>query len=277
MSLIVDKAQRALESEGPGAAVSVLESLASNGANTASICRAALLILASSEDSGVSKRLLGVLTNLRSKSAEDYLLELVVKVCEQRSGRIDVDVGRLQKRFKADGGKRPLVLTVYEGMELFNKGRGRDAIHAFSQAYRATGNMHVRDLLMKAYLRTAYYHIAKERYERAAEILKTSLEIDSYNVESLHTLAILETESTTLSSLDEIEHSWVRLIDIWKALDKIYPDSGYRERIICKYKYFAAMYLKAGNWKMASRELSGLLEADPDDELAKEVLAAISE
>ncbi|MBN1591890.1 MAG: hypothetical protein JW941_01430, partial [Candidatus Coatesbacteria bacterium] len=134
----------------------------------------------------------------------------------------------------------------------------------------------VRSLLMKAYLRSAYKLIAKEHYERAAEILRTALKVDSYNISALHTLAILETRKTSLSSLDEIERSWRRLIAIWTALDKVYPEQVYREKLIAKSKYFAARFLKSGNWSKAKLELAKLALLDPGDGLAKEVLAAIS-
>ena len=277
MGSVLDSTKQALRREGPGAAVSVIESHTTSGEDSlVVICRSALLVLGACQDARICERLAGALSRIKARFDQSYLADLVLSLCNLQAERIAVDVARLRDSLGAHKSRDHGVLAVWEAMDLFNHERGRDAIDILLSVHQAKQNLWVRDVLMKAYLRTAYYHIAKERYERAAEVLRESLKIDSYNEQALHTLAILETERTSLSSLDQIESTWRRLVDIWRALDKINPDAGYRHKIICKHKYFAARFMKAGSWAMAKRELTDLIDIDPGNDLAEEVLAAIS-
>jgi len=258
-------------------AVGEIESYASSDArNVTLICRAILVVISGCTDASLCQRLSRVLATLEPQPTEAYLVNLVTSLCNCKiDGRVDVDVLRLREFVAASSGRRPAILAVWEAMGLFNQGKGRDAIEALWKVYNSSGNLLARDLLMKSYLRTAYNHIAKEQYEEAADVLKESLKADSYNVLALHALAILETQKTSLSSLDEIEKCWRRLVEIWTALDMAYPEQVHRHKLIAKYKYFAARFLKAGSWEKARQELAGLIRIEPSNALAKEVLAAI--
>ncbi len=279
MASIVESTRNAMDHNDPASAVGEIESCALSGAcETIVTCRAALIVLSGCTDPSLCQRLSKALSMLEPRPAEAYLVNLVISLCNcEENGRVDVGVLRLKEFIAASSRRQPAILAVWEAMGLFNQGKGRDAIEVLWRIYNSCGNLWVRDLLMKTYLRTAYNHIAKEQYEEAAEVLKESLRADSYNVPALHTLAILETQKTSLSSLDQIEKSWHRLVEIWTALDRAYPEQVFRDKLIAKYKYFAARFLKAGSWDRAKVELASLINIDSSNALSKEVLAAICE
>jgi len=278
MTSVIEDVRQAIERNDPSAAVAEIESCVSSGVcDTVVVCRAALRVLSACSDPILCQRLSKAITAIKPEPTEAYLLSLVISLCNcKENDRVDVDASRFRELVATSPGRRPAILAVWDAMELFNQGKDRDAIDVLGKVYGSSGNLWARALLMKTYLRTAYNHIAKEHYEQAAEVLKESLKVDSYNVPALHTLAILETQKTSLSSLDEIEQSWRRLVEIWTALDRVYPEGVYRDKLIAKCKYFAARFLKAGNWKRASKELAALTYIDSGAALAKEVLGAIS-
>ena len=277
MASVIERTRQAMDRNDSASAVGEIESYASTDARDVTLlCRAILLVISECIDASLCQRFSRVLATLEPQPAEAYLANLVASLCNCKpDGRVDVDVLRFREFVAASSGRRPAILAVWEAMELFNQGKGRDAIEALWKVYNSSGNLLARDLLMKSYLRTAYNHIAKEQYEEAANVLKESLKADSYNVLSLHALAILETQKTSLSSLDEIEKCWRRLVEIWTALDTAYPEQVFRHKLIAKHKYFAARFLKAGSWEKAKQELAGLIRIEPSNALAKEVLAAI--
>ncbi|MBN2209715.1 MAG: hypothetical protein JW759_10530 [Candidatus Coatesbacteria bacterium] len=278
MASVVERTRLAVDRNDSASAVGEIESYASSDArDVALLCRAILIVLLKCTDASLCQRLSRVLTALEPQPGEAYLANLVASLCNCRiDGRVDVDVLRFKEFVAASSRRRPAILAVWDAMELFNQGKGRDAIEALWEVYNSSGNLLARDLLMKSYLRTAYNHVAKEQYEEAADVLKESLKADSYNVLALHALAILETQKTSLSSLDEIEKCWRRLVEIWTALDRAYPEQVFSRKLIAKYEYFAARFLKAGSWEKAKQELVGLTRVEPSNALAKEVLAAIS-
>ena len=278
MTSVIEGVRQAIDRNDPAAAVAEIESCASSGVcDTIVVCRAALRVLAACSDPILCLRLSKALTAVKPEPTEAYLLSLVISLCNcKENDRVDVDASRFRELVAASSSRRPAILAVWDAMGLFNQGKDRDAIDVLWKIYGSSGNLWARALLMKTYLRTAYNHIAKEQYEQAAEVLKESLKVDSYNMPALHTLAILETQKTSLSSLDEIEKSWRRLVEIWSALDRVKPEQDYRDRLVAKCMYFAARFLKAGNWEKAAKELAGLIYMDSGAALAKEVLAAIS-
>jgi len=277
MAEVIESTRQAMDRNDPSGAVGEIESYASSAAcDTIVMCRTALMVLSGCTDRILCQRLSKALKALEPQPPEAHLVNLVISLCNcEENGRVDVGVLRFKEFIEASSRRQPAILAVWEAMQLFNQGKGREATELLWRIYDSSGDLWVRDLLMKSYLRTAYNHIAKEQYEAAAEVLKKSLKTDSYNLPALHTLAILETQKTSLSSLAEIEKSWRRLVEIWTALDKAYPEQVCRDRLIAKYKYFAARFLKAGIWEKAKQELVKLIDIDPGNALAKEVLAAI--
>ncbi|HUT03530.1 MAG TPA: hypothetical protein VM163_06535 [bacterium] len=275
---VLERTQEAMGSSGAAGAVSEIEASVSSGDSSVGlVCQAALLVLSGCADRPLCERLAKSLSRLEPGPKDAYLVALVISLCNcDRHGRVGVDVQRFKDLAEASSAPRPAILAAWQAMELFNQGRGQEAIEMLSNLYASSRNLWVRDLLMKSYLRIAYNHIAKEQYEQAADVLKQSLQVDSYNVFALHSLAILETQKTSLSSLVEIEKSWSRLIEIWTALNKAYPDGAYKDYLAAKYMYFAARFLKAGSWARGKLELANLVRIDPDNALGKEVLEAIS-
>ncbi len=278
MTSVIEGVCQAIDRDDPTAAVAEIESCASSGVCEAIVvCRAALRVLVACGDPILCLRLSKALTAVKPEPSKAYLLSLVISLCNcKENDRVDVDASRFKELVSTSPGRRPAILAVWDAMKFFNQSKDRDAIDVLWGIYGSSGNLWARALLMKTYLRTAYNHIAKEHYEQAAEVLKESLKVDSYNVPALHTLAILETQKTSLSSLEEIEKSWRRLVEIWTALDRVYPEQVYRDKLIAKCEYFAARFLKAGNWEKAAKELASLIYMDSGAALAKEVLAAIS-
>ncbi len=275
---VVERTQEAMgRSDAAGAVAEIEASVSSGAARATAVCWAALLVLSGCAERPLCERLAKALSRLKPGPQDAYLVALVISLCNcDKDGRVAVDVKRFKDLAEASSGPRPAILAAWQAMQLFNQGKGQEAIEVLSNLYASSHNLWVRDLLMKSYLRTAYNHIAKEQYEQAAEVLRQSLQVDSYNVFGLHSLAILETQKTSLSSLVEIEKSWSRLVEIWTALNKTYPDGTYKDYLAAKYMYFAARFLKAGSWAKAKVELANLVRIDPDNRLGKEVLEAIS-
>jgi len=267
-----------MRSSDAARAVSEIEAYVSSGdAGVAVVCQAVLLVLSGCADRPLCERLAKALLRLEPNTKDAYLLSLVTSLCNgEEHGRVAVDVQRFRDLAGASSGPRPAILLVWHAMELFNRGKPDEAIEVLSDLYASSGNLWVRDLLMKSYLRMAYNQIAKEEYEQAADVLRQSLQVDSYNIYALHSLAILETQKTSLSSLVEIEKSWSRLVEIWTALDKAYPNGTYKDYLAAKYMYFAARFLKAGIWAKAKEELANLVNINPDNKLGKEILEIIS-
>jgi len=278
MVSVEEKSLLALRERGPFYAAEVIKGTVLAGATDASsVCRAALLILAQTDDEAVRAQLFSALKHLDEAEGDDLLVRVVLSLCETDSERVPVDVNKLKAQFGDRAERIPALFVVWRGMELFNQGRGREATAIFARVFQQTKNPWVRDLLVKTYLRTAHYYIAKQKYDRAAEVLREALKVNSFDVCALHTLAILETEKTSLSSLEQIERSWARVVEIWKALHKVYPEKGYNDKVVAKHKYFAARFLQAGNWPKAKEELLRLIDVDPANSLAKQVLAALGD
>ncbi|MCD6326834.1 hypothetical protein J7M28_04695 [bacterium] len=278
MTSFTGKIEETLKGNGPEAATKAVELVESGVADGASsICRSALLILAVCDDSDLLTRLGRALSKFRAGSIGDYLLDLCIALCDVKSPRVEVNVQRLFERFPKGSGGFPAIFQVWRGMEFFNQGKSQDALKAFSSVYRSTGDLWVRDLLMKTYLRSAYSHIAKRRYSEALTVLSEAVKVDGTNLEALQSLAILRTTEGTSASLLEMERSWARTVDILRALHKAFPEDGYGEKILSKHKYFATQFLRAGSWTLAKSELASIIELEPENSLAKEILASFTD
>ncbi|MBN1591826.1 MAG: hypothetical protein JW941_01095, partial [Candidatus Coatesbacteria bacterium] len=131
MTSAIEDVRQALGQNDFSAAVARIETGVSSGEFTPNMaCRAALQVLSSSRDPNLLQRLSGALAKVNPRNDERHLIDLLRSICtDTRNGRINVSAEDFRKiAASASPGHRPLILKVWDAMELFNEGKDAETI-----------------------------------------------------------------------------------------------------------------------------------------------------
>jgi len=169
----------------------------------------------------------------------------------------------------------PLNLYIYRGKQYLINDEAEKAIELFKHVHENNHNTGVIEYIKVIFLKLCEEYSEEGRYDQAADLLKQYCEIDPNDITVNHKLAVLITLYTKLSRIESIDASWNRILKLWHIQYKQSGDNQIREKILAKHKYFVTKFVELEKWALAKRELSKILELEPDNMIAKRAFVQI--